>query len=113
MKRADRFTIFLSRLEKARPAQGREDALALMSQIMDEVEDELSGLDRSNYGERMHVYGFQREFGWKDMDGDPCYWDDSVRATHRTHLYHDGRILITAIKKMHVVVLDKPGINLV
>lgn len=109
MKRADRFAIFLARLKKARPAQGREDALALMTRIMDEVEDELSGLDRNNYGERMHVYGFQREFGWKDMDGDPCYWDDSARSTHRTHLYHDGRIVITAIRKMHEVVLDKPG----
>lgn len=109
MKRADRFNIFLSRLEKATPARSRDDALALMSRIMDEVEDEFSGLDRSNYGERMHVYGFGKGFGWKDMETDPCYWDDAAKASHRTHLYHDGRIVITAIKKLHAVVLAKPG----
>lgn len=111
MNKADRFAIFLLRLEKANPARSREDALELLSRIMGEVEDEFSGLDRSNFGERMHVYGFAPLFGWKNMESDPCFWDDAARSTHRTYLYNDGRIVITAIKKMHAIVLDKPGFS--
>ncbi|MVW64226.1 hypothetical protein GPY61_30295 [Massilia sp. NEAU-DD11] len=109
MNKRERFAIFLSRLNDAPPGQNREDSFTLMSRIMDEVEDELSGVDRSNFGERMRVWGW--EFGWKNLGNDPCFWDDSMSATHRTHIYHNGRILITAIRNNHVVVLDKPGAN--
>lgn len=109
MNKRQRFAIFLLRLSDAPPCRNREDSFALMSRIMNEVEDEYSGVDRSNYRERMRVWDWK--FGWKDLANDPCFWDDSESATHRTHLYHNGRILITAIKSNHAVVLDKPGSN--
>jgi hypothetical protein len=106
----ERFAIFLESLKLASPADSRERALALMKETMDRVEDEFSGTDRTNYSERMHVWDWR--FEWRDMESDPCYWDDSVARTHRTQIYHSGRIVITNLKIAPAsVVLDKPGAN--
>ena len=107
MKKHERFDIFLSRLATAAPANSRDAALALMSRIMDEVEEEFSDADRSSFGERMRVWGW--DFGWKNLQTDPCFWDDSAGSTHRTHIYHSGRIVITRIKGGPADVIDKPG----
>lgn len=106
----ERFAIFLERLKAAPPVDSRERALALMKDIMDRVEDEFSETDRPNYAERMHVWGWG--FEWRNLESDPCYWDDSVAKTHRTQIYHSGRIVITNLKTLPAsIVLDKPAAN--
>lgn len=104
--KSERFAIFIRKLTEAPPAGSRDTALALLQRVMDAVEDEHSGKDKTNYTERMHIWGW--EFNWRDLSSDPCYWDDSVAKKHRTQIYYNGRIVITDLKSA-VVVLDKPG----
>jgi len=103
-----RFEMFLTKLKDAPCACSRDGALDLLKQTMIQIEDEYSGTSRTNYSERMHVWSW--EFEWRDLDSDPCYWDDSVSRTHRTQIFHDGRIIITNLKSSAMaVVLDKPA----
>jgi hypothetical protein len=107
----ERFAIFLERLKAASPVSSRECALELMTEIIDRVEDEFSVTVRSDFSERMHVWRW--EFQWKDLDSDPCYWDDSANRTHRVIIYHSGRIIIKNLKVFPTtVILDKLGTNL-
>lgn len=107
MTKTQRFELFLARLTSGPPAQSRQDALDLMSRLMNEIEDEHSGVGRGDFDKRMRVWGW--EFNWKDLQSDPCYWDDSFRSTHRTQIYHSGRIVISRLKHDRAVILDKQG----
>jgi len=109
MQKNERFSIFINRLRSADPARSRDEALALMKQIMNEVEDEFSGLPRSNFADRMHIYGFDPFYGWQDLDQNPCWWDDSIAKIHRTEIYNDGRIVITRTRGQIGPVIDKSG----
>jgi len=81
-----------------------------MMETMDQVEDEFSETGRADYSERMHVWGWG--FEWRDLESDPCYWDDSVVKSHRTQIYHSGRIVIGNLKTLPPsIVLDKPGVH--
>lgn len=86
--KAQRFKEFIIRLRAAPAAVNREDALSLNN--------------------KMHVYGW--EFEWKDLDANPCYWDDSWAKVHRTQIYDSGRIVITKLREPGGLVLDKPGV---
>lgn len=95
-------------LQEAPRVGSREDVLSLFKQTMNQVEDEHSGTDRTDYSERMHVWNW--EFEWRDLDSDPCYWDDSAARTHRTQIFHSGRFVITNLKSSPAaVVIDKPA----
>lgn len=104
--KAVRFDEFIDRLKSAEPSSSREDSLVLMKELMKSVEDGY-GLPAQNFAERMNVYSW--EYDWKDLDKDPCYWLDSWSKTHRTELYHDGRIVIKRLKAPSKIVIDKPG----
>jgi len=106
LSKAHRFDLFLERLSAAPPAADREDALGLLKQTMDAVENEAVGVD-APFGDKMHVYGW--EFQWKNLDSDPCHWDDSWSKVHRTEIYSNGRIVITRLRDPASTVLDKPG----
>jgi hypothetical protein len=113
MNKRERFAIFLEQLMAAPPATSRPEALELVKNTMNQVEDMHSGLPWSNFTERMHVYGFDPLYSWRDLDQDPCYWDDSVAKTHRIYLFHDGRIQIYRLPIANATataILDKPGI---
>src|ERR1700744_4806290 len=87
-----RFAEFVARVAAHRPRpSNRDEALNLMKRVMDEIEDGV-GLPRDNFVERMHIFGWG--FNWKDLDKNPCWWDDAVTGTHRTFIYEDGRIRI-------------------
>lgn len=101
-----RFSEFIENLNKAEPSSSREESLSLMKELMKSVEDKY-GLPTQDLSVRMHVYSW--DFGWKDLDKNPCYWDDSWVQTHRTELYHEGRIVITRLKAPIKTVIDKPG----
>lgn len=109
MQKRERMRIFFERLENAEPAKSRQEALDLMRRIMDQVEDEFSGLPWSNFGQRMHIYGFDRLYNWQNLDGNPCWWDDANSRVHRTELYNDGRIVIKRVNGVPAVMVDKPG----
>lgn len=109
MQKRERMRIFFERLKAAEPATSRDDALALMKRIMDQVEDEFSGLPWSNFGQRMHIYGFEPLYNWQNLEGNPCWWDDAQSRVHRTELYNDGRIVIKRLSGTSELMLDKPG----
>jgi hypothetical protein len=105
--KSSRFAEFIEQLASQRPATSREDAVSLMTRVMNAVEDR-HGLTRGDYTHRMNV--FPLNLGWRNLDADPCYWDDSVTGTHRTQVFNNGRIVITRLKKPVDEVLDKPGV---
>lgn len=112
MQKWERFDVFLRELAAAPPAFSRESALNLVKQIMNKVEDEYSNLPWSNFASRMHVYGFEPEFNWKDLDKDPCHWTDAQAKKHRIALYHNGRIQIfSLLQDSDTTILDKNGIE--
>lgn len=105
-KKEVRFAQFISQLGAARAATGREDAVALMKSIMITVEDSHCCSDR------MEVYSLNAEFGWVDLDVDPCIWNDHMSAsnqTHRVYVYNDGRIVIDRVKSPYKRILNKEG----
>jgi len=77
-----------------------------MKEAMNFIEDS-HGLDPTNYALRMNVFGL--DIGWRDLDKDPCYWDDAQTKTHRTKVYNNGRIVILRIKGAEELIIDKPG----
>lgn len=101
-----RFATFITKLQAARNPTSREDAVELMRQVMKAVEDQY-GLP-NDFDYRMHVFPLDANLGWKDLDKDPCYWDDAISKTHRTEVYNSGRIVITRLKPPSHVVLSKP-----
>lgn len=106
-----RLKLFIEKLRDHPPVTNREDALSLMVRLMAEAEDYYQ-LPPNDYSIRMGVFRPNQSYdnGWKDLDSDPCYWDDSVSKTHRTLVYNSGRIVIKKIKENPaIVVLDKPG----
>jgi hypothetical protein len=107
MSKRQRFAIFIARLKDAPAVDSRESALELMKHVMDKVEDEHSGTGRTDFSERMHVWGWG--FQWTDLDKDPCCWDDTAGKVHRMQIFNNGRIVITNLKSSGSVVLDKPG----
>ena len=98
-----RFETFVTNLRSARPATDRGGALLLMMQVMEDVENQY---DLPDY-ERMRVFSF--DFGWENLERDPCYWDDRAGNRHRVYIYDNGRILIKRLPDLHEVVIDKPG----
>jgi hypothetical protein len=105
-KKSLRFTEFVELLRNERAAVDRDDALSLMTKTMNAVEDS-HGFAPNDFTDRMHVFSW--EFGWKDLDGDPCYWDDAFSGKHRTKIFRNGRILIERRHEPKSAVLDKPG----
>lgn len=103
-----RFGEFIERVAAAPPAASREEALQLLKSVMDAVENEHVGAD-APFDHKMHVYGW--EFQWRNLDSDPCHWDDSWSKKHRTHLYHSGRIVIRRMRAPLKDVLVKPGLG--
>ena len=106
--KSERFKIFLQRLQLAESADSREGALALLKQIMNEVEDGYSGYPMSEWDRRMHVYGW--DHGWENLDTDPCYWDDRISNKHRTWIFNDGRIVIESLHEQRILI-DKQGFS--
>lgn len=106
--KAIRFSQFIDRLGRERPATGRCDAHSLMTEVMNNSEDGF-GLERDDYKDRMHVFPLSSDYHWKNIDCDPCYWDDFATAKHRTEIFNNGRIVITLIREPQTVLLDKAG----
>lgn len=104
--KSQRFAVFIKELLAARNPINRQDAVDLMQQVMKAVEDHY-GLP-NDYDRRMHVFSLDANLGWKDLDKDPCYWDDAFSKTHRTEVYNSGRIVITRVKPPSHLVLSKP-----
>ncbi|MGQ5628754.1 hypothetical protein [Enterobacter cloacae] len=104
-----RFKLFIAELQKHAPASNREEAVSFMKKIMNDIENRYN-LPKNDYITRMHVFGLDCNMGWKDLDSDPCYWDDMEKKNHRTYVYNNGRIVIKNIKvSPELIVLDKPG----
>ena len=97
-----RFEEFLSRLSLQPPAGSRQAAYDMMDAVMKSVEEEYYvGRDFQN-----GMNCFPWEYGWKNLDGDPCTWKDSFAGKYMTAIYHNGRIVITRIESGKIV-LDK------
>ena len=101
-----RFEKFIAQLRTADPVSNRDEALALMMQVMNSVEDHYK-LPKGDYIVRMHVFPFH--LGWQELGSNPCYWDDHPPSKHRVLLYDDGRIVIRQIHEPEHILLDKSG----
>ncbi|MGH1577568.1 hypothetical protein [Planktotalea sp.] len=106
--KAIRFERFIERLRSERRADDRSDAHFLMTEVMNAIEDGY-GFEPNDYSNRMHVFTLSADFDWKNIDDDPCYWDDALSAKHRTEIFNNGRIVITQIHEPKAVLLDKAG----
>ncbi|MBB5360538.1 hypothetical protein HDE76_003782 [Rhodanobacter sp. ANJX3] len=97
LRKPERMKLFFERLKQAPRPTSRQDAINLIKRTLDEIEDQHSGLPRSNYDGRMHFWPISTDFGWMNIQSDPCYWDDSVVKRHRTYIFNNGRIVIFSI----------------
>lgn len=105
--RYERFQQFIEKLRAHQPAANRQDAVSLMKRLMKEVED-YHQLPSADFTKRMSVYPLN--CGWRDLESDPCYWDDASTHKHRTFVYNSGRIVIKYVfQGADTLVLDKPG----
>ena len=103
-KQSVRLADFVEKLNLARPACNRADALELMTKVMDEVEDSYENVPAH---ERMRVFSF--DCNWNDLDKNPCYWDDQASNRHRTYIYDSGRIVIKKLPALDEILIDKLG----
>jgi hypothetical protein len=85
--------VIFERLKLACPASSRDEAHALVLEVVNEVEAEETGLPpnfSANSG-RMYFYDFSPDL-WKDLNSDPARLD--LNQKHFIELYHSGRIVI-------------------
>lgn len=75
-----------------------------MKEVMNELED---GFENVPAYARMQVFSFDCD--WRDLEKNPCYWDDHASNRHRVYIYDDGRIVIKKLPTLREVVIDKPG----
>jgi len=112
LDRLRRFAIFLERLSASPPASSHDEALRLLSDMLDAVEDEFSGVsnDPARYRDDGRLYPPQR-----DSRRTVPQREDLVRyrsRLHNTFIRTNGAILIETIPKDGTVptcCLDKPG----
>lgn len=105
--RAARFAEFLRRLEAAPPASSAEEAMELLANTLDRVEDELTAIpfDPDNWLNAGRMYPPQVDSA-REVPGRP----DVTRSRsvgHNTWIATNGAIRIAEVGSS--VVLDKPG----
>jgi hypothetical protein len=107
LTRAERLAIFVSRLMAAPCADSAEEAYVLLSNTLNAVEDEHSGvtydLDRSSSDGRMYP---PQSDSIRDIDGRPELTRYRSRA-HNTFIGKNGAIRIENLTRD--LVLSKPG----
>lgn len=107
--KAVRLQVFLKRLEQAAPVATSSAALALVSETLIAVEDELTGIpyDPSQWRSDGRMYPPQAD-GARDVPGRP----DVTRyrsVAHNTFIGSNGAIRIEDLKG--TVILRKPGLD--
>ncbi|MCM8743982.1 hypothetical protein [Pseudomonas koreensis] len=89
----ERLAIIFERLRSKPPASNRDLANFLICKVVNEVEDEETGLPldfNSNSG-RMFFYSFSVG-QWENLDSDPARLD--LNGKHIVELYNNGSIVI-------------------
>jgi hypothetical protein len=107
--KGERLAEFLDRLRRAPPASSAEGALELVNEILNAVEDELSGIPYDPDAAQQRVtdgrmYGPHAAFAspWRDRQDVTRY----AHARHDTFLQDDGAILIR-LRRSGTVLLSK------
>jgi hypothetical protein len=108
LPRKERFELFLQRLEGADPADSAESALALLRRILNEVEDEHSGVpyNPDNWQTDGRLYP-PLDDRVKEAPGRPGMLVGSS-LQHLSYFGANGAIQVYH-KRARAVVLDKPG----
>ncbi|MDX1951035.1 MAG: hypothetical protein SFY81_02560 [Verrucomicrobiota bacterium] len=108
LSKKERLQIFLERLEAASATSSADDALRLLSNILNAVEDEFSGIPsnllRWNMDDRMYP---PREDNRRSVPGRPSL-TRYRSAAHNTFIGINGSIRIETVEANRVL-LDKPG----
>lgn len=110
--RAERLQEFINRLEAAPPAASHDEAFQLLSEALNAVEDEHSGVpyDPTKYLSDGRLYPPQED-SRRSVPERP----DLVRyrsAKHNTYIHTSGAIVIVSVPKpgiLPVLILSKPG----
>ncbi len=110
LSKRERIEEFLRRLERAEPAGSAAAAFALLSRILNEVENELSGIpfDPTKWQSDGRLYPPQEDHK-RNVEGR----SDLIRyrsARHNTFISVDGGIKIIDLESDQCV-LNKPGLN--
>jgi hypothetical protein len=109
--KAERMVEFRARLAKAPSASSAEEALALVNRVLDQVEDELSGIPYDPAAVRQLVtdgrmYGPHASFAssWKDRH-------DITRFAHARHdtFIRDNGVILIRLRNPLTILLSKPG----
>jgi hypothetical protein len=105
----ERFEIFVKRLNAAEPAGSAEDALILLGDILNDVEDEFSGIP--NNPELWETDGRMyppQEDSRRNVPGQPSLRRYRSRA-HNTYIGVNGSIRIETVEGK--ILLEKAGHN--
>jgi len=104
-----RVALFFEKLRIHPPVTNRQEAVSLIKRLLTEIDD-ADGLVPGDFTTRLNILAISADYGWKNIESDPCYWDDNKTKTHRIYLYNSGRIVIERVKEGEErLILDKPG----
>jgi hypothetical protein len=105
----ERFTEFIRRLGEATPASSAPEALAQLSQILNEVEDLLTEIPYNPHTWMSDGRMYPPQIDNKRSTAHPEV--DRYRSrSHNTFIGHHGAIQIVSLPQ-NVIILDKPGMN--
>lgn len=108
MTKKERFAIFIKRLkDSSQKVNNRNEAFDLIKTTLDTIENENTPYPANDYVDRMHAFPILLDYGWENIDSDPCYWIDSVAKHHKLEIYNSGRIVITDLRA-NKIILDRP-----
>jgi hypothetical protein len=108
--KAERMNEFRARLDRAPSVATAEEAVALVNNMLDQVEDELSGIPYDPAAAPQlatgRMYGPHASFAsfWKDRPDITRY----AHARHDTFIQDNGAILIR-LRRPLTILLSKPG----
>lgn len=93
LSKYERLNIIFERLHLEESVSSREDANLLIKKVVNQVEDEETGLpnDYDSTSGRMFFYSFSID-AWTNLDSDPARLD--LNRKHCIELYNNGDILI-------------------
>ena len=86
------FSVFLTKLQQHPVPTNRDEAFQAIKTCWSE-----SMLAYGASTEWLHAYlatTMTEECGWRNLDADPCYWDNQYRQSIRIYVHRNGTIIM-------------------
>lgn len=86
------FAVYVRKLEHQPAPTNREEAFKLITTYWRETMLEYGA--SAEWAREYDAAGMTEKDGWKNLDADPCYWDNHYKQRIRIYVHRNGTIVI-------------------